>query len=173
MWLPSGSLLTTDKGGPQKLELSSGGQATRSTGFPHWVSVLGTHLYQCTNWWCCERLHLVWWVLFEESLNVCPFYTGWFTSAAVYTMLCVEQFFYQNQNDPHAPPSLFTWFQPKWLFVFFSSMKKTPQREMFSQCGRGETKNGRNTKRRQNQWVHKLFWAVEKHHDRCIASNGE
>ena len=33
---------------------------------------------------------------------------------------------------------------------------------MYCPCGRGETKNGRNTKKHKNQQVQKLFWAVEK-----------
>ena len=41
---------------PQKVELSSGGWAPCSTGFPHYMSILGTHLYQSTRWLCCERL---------------------------------------------------------------------------------------------------------------------
>ena len=46
------------EGTPKKLALSSGGQAPFSTGFPApQGSVLGTHLYQCTSWRCCERLH--------------------------------------------------------------------------------------------------------------------
>ena len=45
-------------GGPPKPELSSRGQAPFRTGFPYEVSVLGTHLYQCTSWYCCERLRL-------------------------------------------------------------------------------------------------------------------
>ena len=43
--------------------------------------------------------------------------------------------------------------------TFFVSLdKRSPQREMFCQCGRGETKNGRSRKRHQNWWVQKLFW---------------
>ena len=72
------------RGDPIKLELSSGGQAPCSTGFPCSVSVLGTHLYQGTSWCCCERLssasvdffvlktlsmHLSvsWWVIYEHT----------------------------------------------------------------------------------------------------------
>lgn len=39
-----------------KLELPSAGQAPYNIGFPCWVNILGTHLYQCTNCCCCERL---------------------------------------------------------------------------------------------------------------------
>ena len=55
---------------PQKTELSSRGWAPCSTGFLHSVSVLGTHLYQCTSWCCCERLHLASVNFSEDSFNV-------------------------------------------------------------------------------------------------------
>ena len=46
-------------GGPgKKTELSSGGWVLCGTGFPRELSDLGTHLYQCTSWCCCERLRL-------------------------------------------------------------------------------------------------------------------
>ena len=71
---------------------------------------------------------------------------------------------------PHPPysPNL----TPSDIF-FFPWMKKNPQREIFCWCGRGEIKNVRSTKRDQNWWVQKLFWAVEKSLIRFISSNGE
>ena len=42
-------------------------------------------------------------------------------------------------HDPHAPPSLFTGYYPEQFF-FVSPDEKSPQREKFCQCGRGETK---------------------------------
>ena len=53
-------------GTAKKPELSSGGQAPCSAGFPLQVSVLGTHLYQCTNR-CCERLCSASVNFFEDS----------------------------------------------------------------------------------------------------------
>ena len=50
---------------------------------------------------------------------------------------------------------------PKQHF-FVSPDEKSPQRETLCQCGRSKTKNGRSTKRHQNWWVQKLFWAVKK-----------
>ena len=47
------------RGGSKTPELSFGGWAPCSTGFPHQMCVLGTHLHQYTIWRCCERLHLV------------------------------------------------------------------------------------------------------------------
>ena len=40
-------------------------------------------------------------------------------------------------------------------YFFVSLDEKSPQRETFCICGRGETKNGRSTKRHQNRWVQK------------------
>ena len=57
-------------------------------------------------------------------------------------------------------------------FFFVSLDEKIPQREMLCQCGRGE-KNGKSTKRYQNQWVQKLCWALENCLHGCIAANGE
>ena len=101
---------------PPRKELSSGGQAPCSTVFLHQVGVLGTHLYQCTSWWCCEKLcvasvnfflktlskHLpiLWWVIKERT---CPHCTE---CSAVFD---------PKWHDPHALPSLFTWSYPKWL----------------------------------------------------------
>ena len=55
----------------KKLELCSGGQVPCRAGFPHYGSGLGIHLYQCTSWHSCERLHLASVIFFfmEDSLN--------------------------------------------------------------------------------------------------------
>ena len=57
-------------------------------------------------------------------------------------------------------------------FLFVSSEEKSPKGETVCQCGRGETKHGRSTKRHQNQQAQKLL-SGEKCLYRCIASNGE
>ena len=139
-------------------ELSSGGRVPCSIGFPLYVSVLGTHLYQCTSWWCWERLHLAsvkffwrlsthlpipWWVIYERTcphLNECSAVSD------------------QYQPDPQAPPSLVTGSCTKGLFCLFVFLdEKSPQRKTLCWCGRSETKNGRSTKRHQNRRVQKLF----------------
>ena len=58
------------EGAIPKMKLSSGGLTPCTTGFPFKVTVLGTHLYQCTSWCCCERLHLASVNFFEDSFNV-------------------------------------------------------------------------------------------------------
>ena len=40
-----------------------------STGFPHELSVLATHLYQCSSWCYCEKLSSASVDFFEDSFN--------------------------------------------------------------------------------------------------------
>ena len=75
------------EGPPKKLELSSGGWGPYSTGFPRYGSVLGTQLYQCTSWWCCERLRFASVNFLLKRQRARPFHDGWFTSAPAHTML--------------------------------------------------------------------------------------
>ena len=138
-----GSELNYTRGGAHtRKELSSGGWSPCSTGFPHYVRVLGTHLYQCTSWHCCERLHsaslnfflkmhslISWWVIYEHT---CPHHAE------------CSPVFDQKQHDPHVPPSLLTRL-PK-DFLPCPEGKISPQRETFCRCGRGETKKSRSTK---------------------------
>ena len=76
--------------------------------------------------------------------------------------------FWQKQHDlmPHPPHS------PDLTpsnFSFVSPDEKSPQRETFCPCGRGETKKkGRSTKRIKIDYF-KNFWVVEKH----LAANGK
>ena len=70
-------------------------------------------------------LPISWWVIYK---------------APVHTWV-----FDQKCHDFHAPPSLFTQSRLEWLFFCFPN-EKSPQREMFCQCGRGETKNSRSIK---------------------------
>ena len=44
-------------GTSRNLELCSGGWFPCKTGFLPYVSVLGTHMYHCTSWYCCEKWH--------------------------------------------------------------------------------------------------------------------
>ena len=132
------------------------------------MSVLGTHLYQCTSWRCCERLHSVsvnfFWRLFNAFAH---FIMGEHTSP--HSAKC-SAVFEQKRHDPYAPSSLFTQSHPKGLC--FPGWRKA-SKETFCWWGRGRTKNSRSTKRRRNQPFQKLFWAVKKHLDWCTASSGE
>ena len=82
------------------MELSSGGQDPCSPGFPHPVSVLGTHLDQYTCWRCCERLGLAAVSFFELIQHVCRFHDGGFTSAPAHTLLNVQLFLTKNGMTP-------------------------------------------------------------------------
>ena len=150
-----------------KMGLSSGWWAPGSTGFPHYVSVVGSHLYQCSNWHCCERLSLASVDFFGRLFErVCPFHDGWFASSPVHTTLSVQLFLTQNCTIPYSPdltPSDFS---------FVSLDEKVLRGKGFANVEEVK-KNGRSTKRHQNRWVQKLFWAVEKTSRWCTASNGE
>ena len=88
-----------------KMGLSFGGWDPCSKGFPCWESVLGTYLYQCSNWCCCERLCSTSANFFGRLFQwVCPFHDAWFTSTSVHTALSVQQFWPKKECPPHATP---------------------------------------------------------------------
>ena len=136
------------------------------------MSVLGTHLYQCTSWRFCERLHSasvnVFWRLFQFVH---------FRMDDIWALLptpCWGSAVFEHKwHDHHAPASLFTQSRLSEFFFLFPLDEKNFQRETFCHCGRGETKNGSSTKRHQNWQVQKVIWAVKKSLHQCIASNGE
>ena len=128
------------------------GGALCSTGFPLWMSVLGTHLYQCTRWRCCERLC-------SASVNFL-WRLFWCLCSCPHCAEC-SAVFEQKWHDPHVLSSLFIQSHPKQLLFCFLGWKNS-QRETFCWCGRGEIENGRSNKRHQNWYVQKLFWAVGK-----------
>ena len=108
------------------------------------------------------------WIFFWRPFQcVCPFHDGWFTSTVAHTVLSIQQFSskYCMTPVPHVPNHLIF---PLGDSFCFPGWKKSSKR-----CGRGETKNSRSTKRHQNPRVQKVFWAVEKSLNRCIASNWE
>ena len=68
----------------------------------------------------------------------------------VHLIHCAEcsAVFDQKQHDLCAPPSYSPDLAPGSFFVLLVSRdEKSPQRETYCQCGIGETKNGRSTKR--------------------------
>ena len=87
------SLKSIQEKSTKKLELSSGEWAPHSIGFPCRLSVLGTHLYQCTSWCCGKRLHSAsvnfFWRFFQ---CICLFHNGWFMILSAHTMLSIQQF---------------------------------------------------------------------------------
>ena len=122
---------------------------------------------------CCVQLQ---WIYFEDFSSTFAHSVMGDLQAHLPILLRVVSSFWPKRHEPpththRVPPSLFTCSWPQWL-LFVPLDEKSPQRETFCPCGRGETKNGQSPERHQNQWV-KHFFAVEKCLNRCIASNGE
>ena len=61
---------------------------------------------------------------------------------------------------------------PQAIF-YYPGWKKVLKGKHYAEMEEAKQKNCRNTKRSQNRQVQKLFCAVEKSLDMCIASNGE
>ena len=125
------------------------------------VSVLGTHLYQCTAGVVrgCVRFQ---WNFFGDSFNVFAHFMMGDLWAHLPTLLSVGSFWPKTTwyPCPTLPIHLLS-LQMTFFFAYFSVwMNKSPQKETFCQCGRGKTKKGISTERYQNQRVQKLFWAV-------------
>ena len=144
------------KGDQKKLELTSGGRAPSSTGFLHEVSVLGTPLCHC-----CIRLQ---WMFFQDSFNSFAHFTTGDLRVHLPTPRWAFSSFLPKTHGPQAPHSLVTRPHPEWLFCF-SRWKKSSKGNILPMWKRWNTqtnKKSRNTKRHQNRWVQKLFWAVGK-----------
>ena len=117
----------TYEGGPKRMALPSGGWALCSTGFPHLVRVLGTHLYQCISWHYCERLC-------SASVNFCQR-----LSTCLPTPCCVQQFLTPPNHMipmPHPPYLLIL---PQATF-FVSLMKKVLKGKRFAMWKRWNKK---------------------------------
>ena len=145
------------------------------------MSVLGSHLYQCTSWHCCERLHWLQWIFCEDS-STCLSISWW----VIYECTCPHRaecsgVFHQKQHEPmsHLPyspdltPGDCCMFIYLFVFVLFPSMKKVLKRKSFANVEEVKEKSRKSTKTHQNQLVQKLFWAVEKNLNRCTTSNGK
>ena len=123
------------------------------------MRVLGTHLYQCTSWWCCERP----WVFLKTLSTYLPV-SGW----VFYAHNCPQgrgfSSFLSKTAWPPCPTLTSHQISPRVTFfcLFVSLDKKSPQREMSCWCGKGETKNSKNSKRHQNRWVQRLLSSREK-----------
>ena len=97
------------------------------------MSVLGTHLYQCTSWHCCDRMHLASVNIFLKTLSMCLPFSWW----VIYECTCpyhgeCSAVFEQKQHDPHSLSSLFTWSCPKWLFNLFPQVKNVHKGKCFA-----------------------------------------
>ena len=125
------------------------------------MSVLGTHLYQCTSWCCCERLHLASVIFFFlKTKHACPFHDGWFMSSPDHTVLSVRQFLIKNRVNPAHPR-----YSPNLApsdFYLFPQMKKSAQRETFHQYGRGGNKKWQKHKKASKLTSSKTVWRSGK-----------
>ena len=101
----------------------------------------------------CVQLH---WT-FGDSMRL-P--TSWWV---IHNYMCRAEcsaVLYQKWHDSHAPPPYSTQSCP-WA-AFVSLGEKSSQREMYCQCGRGEIKNGRSTKRHEDWQILKLLITGKK-----------
>ena len=147
------------------------------------MSALGTHLYQCTSWCCCERLHSASVNFFLRLFQlICPFHDDRFNSTPAHTALGVQQLLTQNLHDPHALPSLFIPSHSKRLFIcLFPWRKKSlhrkcvPHVEEMKQTNKQTNKTAEALKaiKISKSVSSKTVWAVEKSLYRCIAWNRE
>ena len=78
------------------------------------------------------------WSLFQ---HICLFHDGWFMSAPAHTVLNIQQFLTKKGLIPVPHPPYSPDLAPAWnnFFCCFPD-EKSPQREKFCWCGRGETK---------------------------------
>ena len=98
---------------------------------------------------------------FFKTQRIFPFHDGQFTSVPAHSTLSIEQFLTKDRMTPVPHPPYSPDLGRSDFFLCFPN-EKSPWKEMFCRCGRGETKNGRSTKSHQNRWLQKMFWAVEK-----------
>ena len=139
------------KGDLEKPKISSGQWAPCSTGSPArgmfqepiCISVLAGGVVRGSVWLQC--------IFFENSFSV----LAHFMMGDLCTHLTEYSAIFDQKNGvtpmPHPP------YLTQSTFFVVSPDEKSPQKEMFCQCRRDETKNSRNTKRHQNRQVQKLF----------------
>ena len=136
------------------------------------MSVLGTHLRQCTNWCFCERLCLASVNFFLKILNVFVYFMMGDMNAPGHSALC-STVFDQKWHGHHASPSLFIRFHPKQhFFCLFPWTKKSSKWNSLLVWKRGNEKwqkHYKASKLTSSKTV--LNPKLKKSLDRCIASN--
>ena len=133
-------LMTIWGGTPKTPELFlEGGPLVVQSSPARWVfCVLGTHLYQCTSWLCCERLHSASGNFFLRQ-HFCPFHHGViYHRTCPHPTECSAVFDKKTARPPCPTPSIHL--LSPWATCFCFPGWKSPQRETFCKCGRGETK---------------------------------
>ena len=104
-----------------------------------WVSVLGTHLCQCTRWCCHERLCSASVNFFKDSFNVFAHSMMGDLQAHLSIPSWVFSTFWPKTEIPPCPTLPIHPILSQATF-FVSLDEKSPQRKIFCQCGRGKTK---------------------------------
>ena len=143
-------------------EISTGGHDHCSIGFLCYVSVLGTHLFECACWHCCERLHFVSVNFFLRLFQcVCPFHDGWLSSVSAHQELSVQKFLTKKSKirctSLHIHPIL----SQATFFCAFSPRGKKSLKGTSCQLEKVKQRTVKALKRHQNWQVKKLFWAME------------
>ena len=93
-------------------------------------------------------------------------------SAPAHTVLSVQQFLTKNSMTPMPHPLYSPNLAQKQLFFCFPD-EKSPQREMFCQCGRDETKMAEALKAMKINDCSKTLEQWKKRLDRCTVRNGQ
>ena len=83
--------------------------------------------------------------------------------------LSAQQFLTQNSITPVPHPPYSPNLALRGFFLFVSLDEKSPQREMFCQCGRGETKTAESLKGIKIDEFKNCFEQWKQHLNRCIA----
>ena len=99
------------------------------TGFPHFMSVLGTHLYQCTSQHCCERLCSTS-VNFLKTLNMFADFVMGDLRAYLPTPRWVLSGFWPKTAWPQFPTFPVHLILP-WVTFLFPQMKKVLKGKCF------------------------------------------
>ena len=124
------------RGPPPKknpLKLSSGGQVHCCTSSLSYMSILETHLYQCTGWHCCERLGTasVNFYVFRNSFNVFAHFMMGDLHVHL-TILCwVFSNFWPKMAWSWCPNLSIYQISPQVTFFFVSPEEKSPPKETF------------------------------------------
>ena len=138
------------------------------------MSVLGTHLYQCTN-----QLVLLWEAAFGLSefflktlQCVCPFHDVWFRSTPSHTVVSVQQFLTKNNMTPVRHPPYSPDLAPSNYFHFLR-WKKFSKGKFLLMRKRWHSKWQKHLKGIKIDKLKNCFKQWKESHHRCIASNGE
>ena len=147
------------------------------------MSVLGTHLYQCTSWHCCERMRFTSVNFFEDSFNMFVRFLMGNLQVHLPTLSWVFSscwfFLIKNSMTPLLhPPYSPDFSQSNYFCVCFSKWKKKClQRETFSNVEEvKQTNKQKMTEALKGTKTDKFKNCLEqpkKHLDRHIASSGE